>query len=100
MSDAMQFEWDERKRLSSLRKHGIDFADAILIFGDDPYIARSKFEGEIRWIALGRLHRTSIAVVFTIRGVVFRIITARRARKDEEGLIDSHHAGRGTTAEG
>jgi uncharacterized protein len=91
---------EERKRLSTLRKHGIDFAEAILIFGDDPVTARSKFEGEVRWIALGRLHGTAIAVVFTIRGVVFRIITARRARKDEEGLIDAHYAGRGATAEG
>ena len=29
----MDFEWDEAKRLSNILKHGIDFADAIAMFG-------------------------------------------------------------------
>ena len=30
----MQYEWDEEKRLSNIRKHGIDFVAAISIFDD------------------------------------------------------------------
>ena len=29
----MQFEWDEAKRKSNLKTHGLDFADAELVFG-------------------------------------------------------------------
>lgn len=39
------FEWDENKREFNLEKHGIDFADAILIF-DDPN--RIEFEIDIK----------------------------------------------------
>ena len=28
----MQYEWDEQKRLGNVRKHGIDFQDAVRIF--------------------------------------------------------------------
>ncbi len=28
----MQFEWDESKRKSNLRKHGIDFTDCLSVF--------------------------------------------------------------------
>jgi len=29
------FEWDDDKRLNALKKHGIDFLDAIEIFGTE-----------------------------------------------------------------
>jgi uncharacterized DUF497 family protein len=29
----MDFEWDEGKRLANILKHGIDFVDAIEMFG-------------------------------------------------------------------
>jgi hypothetical protein len=28
----MKFEWDERKNRENMKKHGIDFADAIEVF--------------------------------------------------------------------
>jgi uncharacterized protein len=28
----MEFEWDEAKRLSNIRRHGIDFAEITAIF--------------------------------------------------------------------
>jgi uncharacterized DUF497 family protein len=31
----IDFEWDEHKRQANLRKHGIDFADALEVFYDD-----------------------------------------------------------------
>jgi uncharacterized DUF497 family protein len=31
----IEFEWDETKRLTNRRKHGIDFADAVEVFYDD-----------------------------------------------------------------
>ncbi|MHC5611477.1 MAG: BrnT family toxin [Nostoc sp.] len=31
----MEFEWDEAKRLTNLRKHGIDFIDILAVFDGD-----------------------------------------------------------------
>lgn len=31
----VEYEWDERKAVANLRKHGIDFADAVMAFEDD-----------------------------------------------------------------
>jgi len=28
----MRFEWDRQKAASNLRKHGVDFADAVMVF--------------------------------------------------------------------
>jgi len=50
-----RFEWDERKRLANLAKHGIDFVRAARIF-DGPTIERPddrRDYGEPRTIALG-----------------------------------------------
>jgi uncharacterized DUF497 family protein len=30
-----EFEWDENKRLSNIRKHGIDFVDIPVVFEGD-----------------------------------------------------------------
>jgi hypothetical protein len=37
----MEYEWDEVKRLTNLRKHGIDFSDVPSVFeGDTVKVAR------------------------------------------------------------
>jgi uncharacterized DUF497 family protein len=50
----MALEWDERKRLSNLRKHGIDFADLEPLFersvSDKPDQRRDY--GEARRVAV------------------------------------------------
>lgn len=88
------FEWDSRKREVNLRKHGIDFEDAVEVF-DGPILAsRSDREQEERWIAIGFLENRLIAVVFTRRAGVIRIISARRARKNEERAYRNAKMGR------
>ncbi len=81
----MWFEWDEKKRSSNLRKHGIDFIRAKEIwFGDVLEIPSQQDEhGEKRYLAYGRLENRIIAVVYTRRGRTRRIISARRARDYE-----------------
>ena len=34
----MLFEWDEEKNVANVKKHGIDFEDAIRVFEDDDRI--------------------------------------------------------------
>ena len=83
MSDDIEFEWDEAKRHQNLAKHGIDFLDAIRILVSDPLIRRSLSEGEERFIAIGPNRGIFWAVVYTMRGNTVRIISARRARRNE-----------------
>ncbi|MCP3371167.1 BrnT family toxin [Bradyrhizobium cajani] len=78
------FEWDETKRASNLEKHGIDFEDATEIFYGDILVSRSNRKNEERWIALGEIQGRIIAVAYTWRKNALRIISARRARKNEE----------------
>ncbi len=83
---ADKFEWDEQKRIANARKHDIDFADAVSIFeGDIVVMLDDRFDyGETRYIAYGLLHGKVIVVAYTERGKRIRLISARKAVKDEE----------------
>jgi uncharacterized DUF497 family protein len=70
----MLFEWDERKRQANLAKHHIDFRDAKRVF-DGPVFER-----------IGTRHgedRIEIVVVYMMRGTRRRMISARRAHRNE-----------------
>ncbi|MBD9633276.1 BrnT family toxin [Pseudomonas sp. PDM19] len=82
----MLFEWDEAKNLANIRKHGIDFNDAMELF-QQPYLAQRDDRenyAEERWINLGRIRSLIGVVVSTEReGDVIRIISARKATRRE-----------------
>jgi len=82
----MQFEWDERKRLANIRKHAIDFRDAVTIFADDIVtVEDDRLDyGEQRFITFGLLRGRVVAVVHTEREDVIRLISARKATKYEQ----------------
>lgn len=81
----MEFEWDENKRLSNLRKHGIDFIDATVVFeGETVTVEDDRFNyGEVRFITLGLLESRVVVVVHTERENKIRIISVRKATKNE-----------------
>ena len=82
----MTYEWDENKRKTNIRQHGIDFADVIRIF-DGPTVEMldDRFDyGETRFIALGLLNGVVFVVAYTERRDAVRIISARKATKYEE----------------
>ena len=95
----MDFEWDEDKRLANLEKHGIDFLDARTIWTGqvlDP-AAERVVEDEARPTALGTIGEDEIvvAVVYTVRDGIVRLISARRARRNERKLYQDRF-GRGS----
>ena len=53
----MKFEWDESKRLSNIRKHGIDFSDVPVVFnGLIVTVEDERFDyGEQRFVNFGLL---------------------------------------------
>jgi len=79
------FEWDAEKARSNLRKHGVDFADAVGVFHDPLALSRPDESGqEERFVALGMdfLGRV-LVVIHTARGDDVRIISAREATRAE-----------------
>jgi uncharacterized protein len=88
------FDWDERKNELNLAKHGIDFDDASEVFYGPILLRQSNRNNEERWIAVGHSDSQLIAVVFTRRADVIRIISARRARKNEEREYRNAEVGR------
>jgi uncharacterized DUF497 family protein len=91
---AMESEWDPRKARLNVRKHGVYFADALLVLEDENALSTTEAsaEGEERWITLGSdaLGRI-LVVVYAWRGTRVRLISARRAtpterRQYSEGL--------------
>ena len=74
-------EWDERKR----HTNGVDFVAAARVF-DGPILEvedRRRNYGEMRFLALGEVAGQVINVVYTWRGRRRRVISARRASRDE-----------------
>jgi uncharacterized DUF497 family protein len=80
------FEWDERKRLANLTKHGIDFRDAVDVFERPHLTVPSAHGGEERRISLGLIREAVVAVVWTDRGGAIRIISVRAARRNERQI--------------
>lgn len=82
----MKFEWDENKRVTNIRKHGIDFLDVESVFESDTVIIEdNRFDyGERRWLALGLLRGRVVVVVYTQRNSIFRIISIRKGSKYEQ----------------
>jgi uncharacterized DUF497 family protein len=81
-----KFDWDERKDHLNQQKHGIDFERAKEVFEDEDaltYPGKVK-DGEFRFLIVGKvLGKFIVAVVFTVRAAVYRIISARQARNNE-----------------
>jgi uncharacterized protein len=93
----MEFEWDENKNRSNITKHGIDFQQAKRVF-EDPYLLTYedfRFSyGEIREISIGTLLLTTqqkiiiIVVIHTERDGFIRLISARKANKQERKIYE------------
>ncbi len=81
----MTYQWDNDKATANLRKHGIDFADAVSVFSDDLAITipDERFDEE-RFITVGMdAFGRVLVVVYTWRGNEIRLISARKATRRE-----------------
>jgi len=79
------YEWDPEKNEENIRKHGIDFRTAVRIFAG-PVLERrdDRFDyGEVRMAAIGVVDGIEMTVYTTDRGKRRRLISARKATRDE-----------------
>lgn len=88
----LQFEWDERKAETNLKKHGIPFEEASTAFGDvlsitidDPLHSND----ENRYILIGKssLFNTLVVVHLEMNDTI-RIISARKATNKERKVYE------------
>jgi uncharacterized DUF497 family protein len=86
----MKFEFDRRKSESNNRKHGIDFVTAQALWDDPDRIeVPAKTQVEKRFVLTGRIADNHWSAVFTMREDRTRIISVRRARKQEVEQYES-----------
>ena len=88
----MEYEWDPAKAKVNLRKHRVSFADAALALEDPRALtmADPDASGEQRFVSLGSDPIGRVLVtVFTPRGRRMRIISSRKASRNERRAYES-----------
>lgn len=87
----MEFEYDPKKSVLNKTKHGIDFEEAKSLWRDERrLIIPAKSESEPRFAAIGAIPEFVWTAFFTMRGPTIRIISCRRASKEERKLYDEY----------
>jgi uncharacterized protein len=86
----ISFEFDPAKSESNLTKHGIDFVEAQSLW-NDPMLLEipAKTDDEPRYLMIGLLDGKHWSAVVTYRGTQIRLISVRRARKEEVAIYES-----------
>ena len=86
----LPFEFDSQKSQSNLKKHGIDFVEAQLLWLD-PYLLEipAKTVDEPRYLMIGKILDKHWSAVVTYRDESIRIISVRRARIEEVKIYES-----------
>ncbi len=90
----VQFEWDETKAATNLKKHGISFELAVSVF-NDPFILTiadiDHSQAEERWFSIGLASNgvlLALAYLWSeneFHSITIRLITARKATTTEVG---------------
>jgi uncharacterized DUF497 family protein len=82
----MEFEWDPRKAKENLRKHGVDFADAVMALEDENALTiEDPGHEELRFKTLGMGPTPKVLFVVHCEQSAnrIRIISVRKADKKE-----------------
>lgn len=87
-TSGVDFEWDDAKNTVCFVRRGFDFAYVVRAFLDpNRIVARDHRQdyGEDRYRLLGMIDGRVFVVVYTMRGLAIRIISARKANRKEVG---------------
>ena len=78
------FEFDLAKSAANKEKHSIDFAEAQALWADRGRIVQlARSDAEERRLIVARLGEICWCAIYTMREETIRIISVRRARKEE-----------------
>jgi uncharacterized DUF497 family protein len=82
----MQFEWDDAKDADCRAARGFGFEDVLPVFADPARVVEPDTRrdyGEARHRLYGRVSGRLFVIVYTFRGEMVRIISARKANSRE-----------------
>lgn len=86
----MRFEYDIHKSAMNKLKHGINFEEAKLLWNDPEALEIPlRYEGESRFAVLGKFYDKHWTAIITYRDNAIRIISVRRARKNEVYIYEN-----------
>lgn len=86
----MEFEFDPDKSTANQAKHGIDFAEAQVLWQDPMYVEiPARTTDEPRWLVIGQINGKHWSAVVTYRQQRIRIISVRRSRDEEVAIYES-----------
>ena len=83
----LRLEWSKSKANDNLAKHGVSFELAKIVFKDPfavEFLDDRQDYGEERFVIIGKAERQIFYVAYTERKDAIRIISARKATKNEE----------------
>ncbi|SFV51345.1 COGs COG2929 [hydrothermal vent metagenome] len=89
----MKFEYDEKKSNINKEKHGIDFVEAQKLWQNEDalIVPANVVDGEIRYALISFYKGKCFVAIYTLRDGLYRIISVRRCRKNEERSYENYN---------
>ena len=86
----MEVEWDPKKAERNLRKHGVEFVDAVVVLDDERGITLpDEHPSEERYLTFGMdAQGRVLAISYALKGSTIRIISARKATSRERAQYE------------
>jgi len=87
----VSYEWDEKKNRTNVRKHGVNFADAVFALEDDDALTMRDEDSaeEERFVTMGTdAFGRVLVVIYTWRDENIRLISARKAARRERAAYE------------
>jgi hypothetical protein len=86
----VEFEFHPGKSAANQEKHGIDFAEAQVLWHDSMRVeVPARTVDEPRWLVIGQISGKHWSAVVTYRHERIRIISVRRSRDEEVAIYES-----------
>jgi uncharacterized DUF497 family protein len=89
-----EFEWDDEKAKSNLKKHGVSFDEGATIFNDSGIATISDpdhSDNEDGYISIGKsVIKRLLTVIHTYRKERIRLISARKATRAEKNNYENN----------
>jgi uncharacterized protein len=86
----LEFEWNPKKAERNVRKHRVDFVDAVIVLDDERAITLpDDHPSEERYLTFGMdAQGRVLALSYAVEGSTIRIISARRATPRERAQYE------------
>ncbi len=90
----MKFEYDDNKSKTNKEKHGIDFVEAQNLWQNENalIVPANIIDDEVRYALISIFKSKCFVAIFALRNEVYRIISVRRCRKNEERNYENNNS--------